>query len=338
MGYGARDLGTVTFTSAGIKNFTFTVMGRNLSSTEYTLAFDYIDVSFVGPAPIQRLETESLRVQSMTPPPVGISPFQWSGIFSNPNASGLAGTYFNATAVGNYVTYTVPGIDAGLYKVRVGIQTKPNKGKFQLTINGSNQGQVQDEYSSTVTYSARDLGTVYLASGDQQFKLTVTGKNASSTGYTLAFDFIELVPTDRAETESLRVQSITPKPTGYASAQWFGIFNDANASGGTGTYFNAIATGDYITYAVPVGRAGTYRVKVGIHMKPNKGMFQLAVNGINQGQIQDEYASTIQYSVRDLGPVYLNAGAQPFTFTVVGKNLASGGFTLAFDYIELVPP
>ena len=81
-----------------------------------------------------------------------------------------------------------------LFRVRVGIQTKPNKGTFQLAINGVSQGAVQDEYNASVGYAVRDLGTVYLNSGNQAFKFTVAGKNASSTGYTLAFDYIELVP------------------------------------------------------------------------------------------------------------------------------------------------
>jgi len=39
------------------------------------------------------------------------------------------------------------------------------------------------------------LGTVSIsAAGNYAFKFTVSGKNASSTGYTLAFDYIELIP------------------------------------------------------------------------------------------------------------------------------------------------
>ena len=76
----------------------------------------------------------------------------------------------------------------------MGVQTKPNKGKFRLAINGIAQGVVQDEYAASVGYGVRDLGTVFLNAGNQAFKFTVTGKNASSTGYTLAFDYIELNP------------------------------------------------------------------------------------------------------------------------------------------------
>jgi len=120
------------------------------------------------------------------------------GIFNGAGAtaaSGGAGTYFNANAIGNYITYTVPVVNPGTYQVRVGIQTRSNKGIFQLAINGLNVGQPQDEYFPNVTYIVRDLGTVsFSVAGNYAFKFTVTGKNASSIDYTLAFDYIELVP------------------------------------------------------------------------------------------------------------------------------------------------
>src|SRR4029077_18868762 len=126
--------------------------------------------------------------------PPGVSIFQWRGVFDTPEASGGAGTYFNSDAVGNYITYTVPVANAGTYRIRVGIQTKPDKGIFQLAVNSVNLGAPQDEYYPSIAYRVRDLGTVYLNSGNQAFKFSVTGKNASSTGYTLAFDYIELIP------------------------------------------------------------------------------------------------------------------------------------------------
>jgi hypothetical protein len=208
-----------------------------------------------------------------------------------------------------------------------------------LSIGGVTQGKTQDEYTSTIGYSVRDLGTVtFFSGGNKPFKFLVTGKNAKSGGYSLAFDYIELVPTNRLETEALKVQSITPVPAGYSSAQWYGVFNVSAASGGAGTYFNAIAPGNYITYTIPIAKAGTYHVRVGTQTKPNKGIFQLAINGLNIGQPQDEYYPSTTYGVRDLGPVTFSvAGNYAFKSTVTGKNASSTGYTLAFDYIELVP-
>jgi hypothetical protein len=286
----------------------------------------------------ERSETEALKVQSKTAVPPGYSSAQWVGVFSAPAASGGAGTYFNAIAPGNYITYTVPVAKAGTYHVSVGLQTKPKKGKFQLAVNDVKQGLVQDEYSATVGYSARNLGTVtFFTAGNEAFKFSVTGRNASSTGYTLAFDYIDLVLTNRWESESLKVQSITPVPSGTPSAQWFGVFSASAASDGAGSYFNATSPGQFITYILPVAKAGAYHVKVGVQTKPNKGKFQLAINGVSQGAVQDEYNASVGYAVRDLGTVYLNSGTQAFKFTVAGKNASSTGYTLAFDYIELVP-
>jgi hypothetical protein len=133
------------------------------------------------------------------------------------------------------------------------------------------------------------------------------------------------------------VAAKTPPPKGITSAQWFGVFNATAASGGAGTYFNATSPGQFITYTLPVAKAGTYHVQVGIQTKPNKGAFQLAINGVSQGGVQDEYNASVGYAVRDLGTVYLNSGNQAFKFTVAGKNASSSGYTLAFDYIELAP-
>ena len=333
VGYTFRDLGTVTFFGGGNKGFQFLVSGKNVSSSGYVLGLDYIKL-----IPTNRQETESLKVQSITPVPAGISSAQWFGVYKEAIASGGAGTYFNANAVGNFISYTVAVAQPGTYRVRVGTQTKPNKGIFQLSINGVKQGFTVDEYSPTVAYGVQDLGTItFLNAGNQTFTFTVNGHNVASTGYTLAFDYIELVPTSRQETEALKVQSITPVPAGTSSAVWFGVFKDATASGDAGTYFNANAVGNYITYAVSVAKAGTYHVQVGIQTKPNKGIFQLAINGVSQGAVQDEYNASVGYAVRDLGTVYLNSGNQVFKFTVAGKNASSTGYTLAFDYIELVP-
>jgi hypothetical protein len=245
--------------------------------------------------------------------------------------SGGAGTQLNATGTGQYIIYTVPIPLPGTYSVKVGVRTRAKSGKFQLSIADINQGQAQDEYTSTVGYSVRDLGTVTLFDGgDTVFKFLVTGKNANSGGYSLAFDYIELIPTNRQETESLKVQSKTSAPAG--------IFQAPAASGGAGTFFNATGVGNYITYTVPVATAGTYHLRVGIQTRPNKGIFQLAINGLNIGQPQDEYYPSLTYGVRDLGMVSFSVdGNYAFRFTVTGKNASSSGYTLAFDYIELIP-
>ena len=99
-----------------------------------------------------------------------------------------AGTYFNATAPGNYIAYSVPAVKSAKCGIKVRIQTKANKGIFQLSLSGVNQGQPLDRYNPSIMCSAVDLGTVNFGSGNQPFNFSVTRKNVSSAGYTMAFD------------------------------------------------------------------------------------------------------------------------------------------------------
>ena len=129
------------------------------------------------------------------------------------------------------------------------------------------------------------------------------------------------------EIEALRVQ---------ASSAGYRIVRDANASGGAYGLLGATTPGDFVTYRVPIVAAGTYDLKVGIQTRNNKGIFQLAIAGVNQGTPQDEYSSTVGYEARDLGTVtFTSVGNKAFKFTVTGHNPSSHGYTLAFDYIDL---
>ena len=216
----------------------------------------------------QQFEIENSTIQALS----GAT----HSIIADAHLSGGAGTQLNATGTGRYVTYTVPVTDAGTYNVKVGVKTGAKRGIFTMSIGGVAQGKPQDEYTSAIGYGVRDLGTVtFFSGGNKAFKFLVTGKNANSGGYSLGLDYIELVPTTattRSETESLKVAAISPVPSGWTSSQWFGVFNATAASGGAGTYFNANGVGKFITYTVPVAKAGTYRVKVGVQTKPNKGL------------------------------------------------------------------
>ena len=105
------------------------------------------------------------------------------------------GTLLSATAVGNYVIYTVNISTAGTYDVKVGVKETFNRGIWQLSINGTNQGSAEDEYVPTGALAEFDLGAATISSsGPHSFKFLVVGKNAQSTGYRAAFEYIKLTP------------------------------------------------------------------------------------------------------------------------------------------------
>ncbi len=155
----------------------------------YYIKANLVDLS---PYSTQQFETESLTAT-------------WTSgrthrIITSTSFSGGEGTILDATAVNDQVTYTLPDIGAGTYDVRVGVKKTTTRGIYQLaaasaiTQSYSNVGSTQDEYSSSDQYVELDLGNWFPGSNsDKLFKFTVTGKNASSSGYTIAFDYIKLI-------------------------------------------------------------------------------------------------------------------------------------------------
>jgi Chitobiase/beta-hexosaminidase C-terminal domain/Bacterial lectin len=139
-----------------------------------------------SPQAAVRYSTTGLTAVSSGPP---FRSFAYSGF---PDGSG---TILDATAVGDFVTFTVNVAQAGSYDVSYSTKESTPRGTVQLTINGTNTGPVVDQYAPADTYSLFDLGNFnFSAAGNYSFKFAVTGKNVGSSGYPIAFDEIVLTP------------------------------------------------------------------------------------------------------------------------------------------------
>ncbi|MEK8128840.1 family 43 glycosylhydrolase [Paenibacillus filicis] len=143
------------------------------------------------------------------------------------------------------------------------------------------------------------------------------------------------VQNSRYETENLVVSGTSGvKHTMFGN----GTGRDLSLSSGFGTTLEANAVNDYVTYTVNVPEARSYSVKVGVKKGPNRGQFQLSVNGINHGPVQDLYANALSYAELDVANItFSSAGNKSFKFNVAGKNGSSSGYNLLLDYIKLVP-
>ena len=313
IGYEVRDLGPVTFATDGPKTFQFVAVDRNPLSRDYELIFDYLDLD-------PYFEAETLPVRSA----LGAK----RTIYGQ-DLSGGSAMLLKATRIGDYVTYGVPIAVPGNYNVRVRTNTGSNTGIFQLFIDGVKQGYAQKrhENGSNNDFSLRDLGTVrFETAGEKAFQFVVTGGNSNSTKYNLAFDYIELVLTSHFEAEELPADS-----TGRLKR-----VDDNNLAGEAGILFEAKARGDFVTYTVTIPSAGTYDVKVGTRKDNRGGIVQLAIDGVDQGSAQDNYAAGADYEVIDLGKVtFTEAGERTFQFLVTGHNPASQGYQFVLDYIDL---
>jgi hypothetical protein len=117
--------------------------------------------------------------------------FSWAGFTDG------VGIIVDATQVGNSIQFTLNVAQAGTYDVKYATKMFPSRGIGQLSVNGTNVGLATDQYSNNGggVFQEFDIGPVtFSASGNYIFKFTVTGRNASSSSYTLAFDYIKLTP------------------------------------------------------------------------------------------------------------------------------------------------
>lgn len=114
------------------------------------------------------------------------------------------------------------------------------------------------------------------------------------------------------------------------------VFNETEASGGAGSKLASNAAADFIQYPLTGVLAGTYTVKVRYKKHTTRGIFQLSIDGVNQGATVDEFGSAA-YTEVSLGTKTLTAGTHNFRFTVTGRNTASTGYDLTVDRITLAP-
>ena len=135
--------------------------------------------------------------------------------------SSYRGTRLDANANGDFVSYTITNLAAGTYRLRVVADCDVSRARFQLacgpTGSVTNVGPVHDTYSATnVVYllPTNALTTTLLwtnmlkefdcgpwtvpTNGNYEFRFTVVDKNAASSGFTLAFDYIKFTPVPNA--------------------------------------------------------------------------------------------------------------------------------------------
>jgi Chitobiase/beta-hexosaminidase C-terminal domain/Legume lectin domain len=134
--------------------------------------------------PYVQYATKSLPAQSSGP---DFRTFGWSGL---PDKTG---TILDATQAGDSVTFTVNVAQPGTYDLHVSAKTYNSRGIWQLSVDGVNVGTPVDEYNPGETYANYDLGPLVIgAAGNHSFTFTVTGRDATSTGFSIAFDDLRL--------------------------------------------------------------------------------------------------------------------------------------------------
>ncbi len=124
--------------------------------------------------------------------PVGIGAATSS--VSEAAASGGVWQALTADGVGDAIEFTTPTVPAGTYQLRYRQKIHPNRGIGQVSVDGVNLGSPLDQYSASPSYTEVTVGTVtFAAAGTHKIRITVTGKNASSTMFNIGSDRFSLV-------------------------------------------------------------------------------------------------------------------------------------------------
>ena len=124
-------------------------------------------------------------------------------VYLDAGLSAGQGRMLDGSAINDYLTCLVAVPKAGTYNVTLRASASKDRGKFQLAIAPSlagsytNVGAVQDLYvnSTSMQQVLLNLGLAsFNSAGNYYFQFLVVGKNASSTDYKLAFDYLMLTP------------------------------------------------------------------------------------------------------------------------------------------------
>jgi alpha-galactosidase len=197
----------------------YTVALFNLDAVTATVTAKWSDLGFSGSAKVRDLWTHGelgsysgtfsaslashasrlLRVtpQAGTTYEAEALPYVASGatasITADAAASGGKWLQLAGNSLNDYIEVTLPSVSAASYQLQLRYKTNNNRGKVTLKVDGVQLGGTLDQYASTVSYKSVTFGIKALTAGTHQLRLTVTGKNASSSNYSVSADAFVLV-------------------------------------------------------------------------------------------------------------------------------------------------
>ncbi|HZP59124.1 MAG TPA: TIM-barrel domain-containing protein [Opitutaceae bacterium] len=130
-------------------------------------------------------QTSTFEAENLTYTPNGAT----ASVQTDANSSGGKWVQLSSTATGQSIDYSIPSLTAGTYQLQMEWKGNTSRGILQLSVDGTNLGSTVDQYSATQVYPTTNFGNVtFSATGTHTVRLTVTGKNGSSSNYYLSAD------------------------------------------------------------------------------------------------------------------------------------------------------
>ncbi len=107
---------------------------------------------------------------------------------------------------------------------------------------------------------------------------------------------------------------------------------DADAGGGKLNKFASTGVGGKVSYTIRVPAADTYALTLRVKKTPDRGIFQVAVDGTDVGTV-DAGSTGYSYVTTSLQDRSLATGDHTVSFTLTGTS--TGGWTIGVDYLTL---
>jgi len=191
-----------------------------------------------------------------------------------------------ASAVNDYVEFTLPSVAAGTYGVAAYYKSWNNRSTVQGAIDGTSQGASIDMFAPNPAYQVvGDTGTqTWSAAGNKTLRLTVVGKNASSSGYLMHIDKIVLqntggTPNNPPTVATAAAASPNPVTGTTTSLSVLGADDGGEANLTYAWTATATPTGSSVTF----GANGSNTAKHAVATFPTAGSYTLQAKITDQG-------------------------------------------------------
>jgi kynurenine formamidase len=141
-----------------------------------------------------------------------------ASVQTDTNSSGGKWVELAGNSTGDTIDFAIPSVSAGTYSLQMEWKGNNSRGILQLSVDGTNVGPTLDQYASGQTYPTTTFGTVTFGStGTHTVRLTVTGKNSSSSNYQLSADKFVFTSQGGSQQQAA-TPTFSPAPGSYSSA------------------------------------------------------------------------------------------------------------------------
>lgn len=353
------ELGKVSLTEGNSNTLTLTNVGRNAASTStaYRIGLDFVllvpvkeyttlsELDLSKYTSVLRLNTKRTVTETDTYVFEGETDLlEWVRAGNLvPSAQSMTGwgnswsggkqlfLYNKSTADATMAVY--PWVEeGGSYLLTGGFTVGGDYATTKITMNGVNLGTV-DFYNASVAHRTQDFGIVTLKAGYNKLQFTVTGKNASSTGYCLGLDNLTAIKLDDSGIYTFEGETDLLAKTS-ATAGTFVAQTMSGYSGGKQLWWYKTTTGDALTTTITVDDAGTYQLYAMLCNAKDYGMYDVYINGSKFISV-DGYSPSLTRVQQNWGTVSLNKGENTIKLVITGKQSVSTNYMVGIDFLRI---